>query len=115
LHNVKELTSLPSRARTSLEALASMFFQGTELIFRLPGRSAALSENVDQWERTSLGVVNVAGCIRDAFVCQHPIFVFLPIGISSDQTETRKPETENYFLISEACCFACRRLAPRCS
>ena len=80
LHNFKELTSLPSRARTSLEALASAFFQGTELFFRLPGRSSALSENAEQWERSSLDVVNVAGCSRDVFVCQHPIsdFRFLP-------------------------------------
>jgi hypothetical protein len=59
-----------------LEALASTFFQGTELFFRLPGRSSALSENAEQWERSSLDVVNVAGCIRDVLVCQHPIFVF---------------------------------------
>jgi len=80
LHNFKELTSLPSRARTSLEALASAFFQGTELFFRLPGRSSAFSENAEQWERSSLDVVNVAGCSRDVFVCQHPIsdFRFLP-------------------------------------
>ncbi|QQR36959.1 hypothetical protein JI749_04855 [Devosia oryziradicis] len=76
LHNFKELTSLPSRARTSLEALASTFFQGTGVSVRLPGRSSALSEIVEQWERMSLGVVNVAGCIRDVFVCQHPIFFF---------------------------------------
>ena len=76
LHNFKELTSLPSRARTSLEALASAFFQGTGVSVRLPGRSSALSENAEQWERSSLGVVNVAGCSRDVFVCQHPIFVF---------------------------------------
>ena len=76
LHNFKELTSLPSRARTSLEALASTFFQGTGVSVRLPGRSSALSENAEQWERLALGVVNVAGCIRDVFVCQHPIFVF---------------------------------------
>ncbi|MCW5723118.1 MAG: hypothetical protein KIS86_18455, partial [Devosia sp.] len=71
--------------------------------------------NADQWERLALGVVNVAGCIRDAFVCQHPFSFFFLIRISSSQTETRKPETENFFLISEACCFACRRLAPRSS
>jgi hypothetical protein len=76
LHNFKELTSLPSRARTSLEALASEFFQEHDFLFRLPGRSSALSEIVEQWERMSLGVVNVAGCIRDRLVCQHPIFVF---------------------------------------
>ena len=76
LHNFKELTSLPSRARTSLEALASTFFQGTELFFRLPGRSSALSENAEQWERSSLDVVNVAGCSRDRLACQHPIFNF---------------------------------------
>ena len=76
LHNFKELTSLPSRARTSLEAVASTFFQGTGVSVRLPGRSSALSENAEQWERLALGVVNVAGCIRDVFVCQHPIFVF---------------------------------------
>ena len=76
LHNFKELTSLPSRARTSLEALASTFFQGTGVSVRLPGRSSALSEIVEQWERLALGVVNVAGCSRDVFVCQHPIFVF---------------------------------------
>jgi hypothetical protein len=76
LHNFKELTSLPSRARTSLEALASTFFQGTGVSVRLPGRSSALSEIVEQWERLALGVVNVAGCSRDVFVCQHPIFIF---------------------------------------
>ena len=76
LHNFKELTSLPSRARTSLEALASTFFQGTGLHFRLPGRSSALSENAEQWERSSLDVVNVAGCSRDRLACQHPIFNF---------------------------------------
>ena len=76
LHNFKELTSLPSRARTSLEALASTFFQGTGVSVRLPGRSSALSEIVEQWERLALGVVNVAGCSRDVFVCQHPIFDF---------------------------------------
>src|SRR5690606_19686134 len=76
LHNFKEPTSLPSRARTSLEAVASAFFQETGLSVRLPGRSSALSEIVEQWERQALGVVNVAGCSRDVLVCQHPIFVF---------------------------------------
>ena len=76
LHNFKELTSLPSRARTSLEALASTFFQGTGVSVRLPGRSSALSENAEQWERSSLDVVNVAGCSRDRLACQHPIFNF---------------------------------------
>jgi hypothetical protein len=59
-----------------LEALASAFFQGTELFFRLPGRSSAFSENAEQWERSSLDVVNVAGCIRGRSACQHPIFDF---------------------------------------
>jgi hypothetical protein len=59
-----------------LEALASAFFQGTGFSVRLPGRSSALSEIAEQWERLALGVVNVAGCSRDVFVCQHPIFVF---------------------------------------
>src|SRR5690606_36992200 len=76
LHNVKELTSLPSRTRTSWEASLPNSYREHDLLFRLPGRSSALSESVEQWERLALGVVNVAGCIRDRLVCQHPIFVF---------------------------------------
>lgn len=41
-----------------------------------PADHTALSENAEQWERLALGVVNVAGYIRDIFVCQHPNFVF---------------------------------------
>src|SRR5690606_10036761 len=52
----------PSRARTSLEAVASAFFKETGVSVRLPGRSSALSEIVEQWEQQALGVVNVAGC-----------------------------------------------------
>ena len=108
LHNFKELTSLPSRARTSLEALASTFFQGTELFFRLPGSSSALSEIAEQWERLALGVVNVAGYSRNVSVRQHPISSFVFIRNS-------KPETSNCSAVSVACFRARRRLAPRSS
>ena len=100
-----------------MEALASTFFQETELFFRLPGRSSALSENAEQWERSSLDVVNVAGCSRDVFVCQHPIFDFrfLP------NFENRKvsvawnlhTEIANFLVISEACCSFGPLPAPR--
>jgi len=43
----------------------------------LPGRSSALSENTEQWERNSLGVVSAAGYIQNRLARQHPIFVFL--------------------------------------
>lgn len=119
LHNFKELTSLPSRARTSLEALASTFFQGTEVSVRLPGRSSALSEIVEQWERLALGVVNVAGCSRDVFVCQHPIFDFrfLPNFENQKISVAWNLHTEiaNFLVISVVCFRARRRLAPRSS
>ena len=38
----------------------------------------------------ALGVVNVAGCSRDVFVCQHPIFVF---------QQNRNSKTRNQILI----------------
>jgi hypothetical protein len=59
----------------SLEALASEFLR-TEAYLRLPGSSSALSVIAEQWEQQVLGVVSGAGCIRDVFVCQHPIFNF---------------------------------------
>jgi len=117
LHNFKELTSLPSRARTSLEALASTFFQGTGVSVRLPGRSSALSEIAEQWERLALGVVNVAGCSRDVFVCQHPIFDFrfLPNFENQKISVAWNLHTEiaNFLVISVVCFPARRRLAPR--
>lgn len=39
---------------------------------RLPGSKSALSEIAEQWERNSLGVVNVAGYSRGLSACQHP-------------------------------------------
>lgn len=73
LHNVKEPTSLPKRARTSSENSVSTFFEGTRSLIRLPGRSSALSEAADQWERQALASSTFAGCTRDVSVCQHPI------------------------------------------
>ena len=54
----------------------STFLRETRSYLRLPGRSSALSEAVDQWERLALVVVNVAGCRRDVSVRQHPISLF---------------------------------------
>ena len=102
-----------------MEALASAFFQGTGVSVRLPGRSSALSENAEQWERLALGVVNVAGCIRDVFVCQHPIFDFRFLPNFENQKISvawnLHAEIANFLVISVACFRARRRLAPRSS
>jgi hypothetical protein len=84
------------------------FFQGTRSCFRLPGRSSALSDCVDQWEQQVLASSTLAGCIRDVSACQHPIFAFR----FEPKLENLKP---NLHLISEACFEVCRRLAPRSS
>ena len=75
LHNVKELTPFATFVGGVGGGGASEF-RGTEPYLRLPGSRSALSVNVEQWEQLVLGVVNVAGCIRDVSVCQHPIFNF---------------------------------------
>ena len=108
LHNVNDLTSLPSPARTSFGSSASVFVQGKQSPVRLPGRSSALSEIAEQWERLALGVVNVAGYSRNVSVRQHPISSFVFIRNS-------KPETSNCSAVSVACFRAHRRLAPRSS
>jgi hypothetical protein len=76
LHNVKELTHRRHRPIRRLEAGLPVFFQGTRSCVRLPGRSSALSDCVDQWEQQVLASSTLAGCIRDDSVCQHPVFVF---------------------------------------
>jgi hypothetical protein len=88
LHNFKELTSLPSRARTSLEALLPNSSRERDPVVRLPGRSSALSDCAEQWERLALASSTLAGCIRDVFVCQHPISVFR----LNPKPETLKPK-----------------------
>jgi len=49
--------------------------------FRLPGSKSALSVIAEQWEQQVLGVVNVAGCMRDISVCQHPVFSFRKVRV----------------------------------
>ena len=87
LHNVKERTSGASFEGDVSGSRASKI-SGTRRRFRLPGSTSALSVIVEQWEQQVLGVVNVAGCIRDVFVCQHPIFNFRKV-------RTLKPEIAN--------------------
>ena len=100
-----------------MEALASTFFQGTELFFRLPGRSSALSENAEQWERSSLDVVNVAGCSRDRLACQHPIFNFRLVpnfeNLKVSIAWNLQSEISNFLGTSEACCSFGPLPAPR--
>ena len=55
-----------------------------------------------------LGVVNVAGCIRDIFVCQHPHFNFRKVRIL-------KPEIPNFLALSEVCFSRWRLGAPQSS
>jgi hypothetical protein len=88
LHNVKELTHRRRRLTRRAEAMLPEFFQGTRSCFRLPGRSSALSDCVDQWEQQVLASSTLAGCIRDVFVCQHPVFVFR----QKPKFENLKPE-----------------------
>ena len=74
LHNFKELTSGPAAGRRRwkqrFRILANRTFSPVARQQVCPFRI------VEQWERSSLDVVNVAGCSRDVFVCQHPIFDF---------------------------------------
>jgi len=108
LHNVKELTHRRHRLTRRLEAMLPEFLQRTRSQLRLPGRSSALSDCAELWEQQVLASSALAGCIRDALVCQQPIFVF-----------RQKPKLENLkpklLLISEACFRTRRRLAPRSS
>ena len=60
-----------------MEAVASEFFR-TETYLPVARQQVCPFRIVEQWEQLVLGVVNVAGCIRDVFVCQHPVFVFPP-------------------------------------
>jgi hypothetical protein len=81
-------------------------FERTVTCFRLPGSTSALSVSADQWEQLVLGVVNVAGCIRDIFVCQHPHFNFRKVRIL-------KAEISNFLALSEVCFSLWRRFRRR--
>ena len=74
LHNFKELTSGPAAGRRRwkqcFRILANRTFSPVARQQVCPFRI------VEQWEQQVLGVVNVAGCIRDVSVCQHPFFNF---------------------------------------
>jgi hypothetical protein len=112
LHNFKEQTPGASFEGGVVEAFASR--TGEQTWFRLPGSRSALSVIVEQWERVSLGVVNVAGSSRGRLACQHPIFKFR----SDRNLKTREgrslfcpsSESQNFFCFSVVC-FGHRRVS----
>jgi hypothetical protein len=59
-------------------------------LFRLPGRSAALSVITEQWERLALDVVSAGVFSLDLLACQHPIFNFR-------KNRNLRPESWNFF------------------
>ena len=80
LHAVKELTLDPCGHQRHRKPRLPEFW-GQNVASGCPAASLPFRYCAEQWERSSLGVVNVAGCSRDVSVCQHPISIFRKVRI----------------------------------
>ena len=89
LHNVKELTSDPLKGRRRWKQCFRILANRT--LSPVARHQACPFRNVDQWERLALGVVNVAGCMRDTSACQHPCFKFWHINRRGRQKAGKTP------------------------